>query len=171
MTVPFAPIADYRCSLFVAPGSASKRISRDVYRRGSGAPVVIIQELPRIGAEILRLADEFIARDFAVILLHLFGPLEKISMGGNLVRVFCMRNEFSLFESKRFSPVVDCLKALCQQAKAQGEPKGVGATRVINHTLPGKGRSVLTIDFVDEQGHPTQEALNEILAYFAAQLR
>jgi dienelactone hydrolase len=256
MTVPFAPIADYRCSPFVAPGSTSKRISHDVYRRGSGAPVVIIQELPGIGPETLRLADEFVARGFEVILPHLFGPLEKISMGGNLVRVFCMRNEFSLFESNRSSPIVDWLKALCQQVKAQGQHKGVGvigmcltgnfaislmgddsvlaavssqpsmplmkstelhmsaddidnirqhidstapmhayrfagdplcnaqkfqtidkafndegATRVVTHTLPGKGHSVLTIDFVDEQGHPTREALNEILAYFAAQLQ
>jgi dienelactone hydrolase len=45
-----------------------------------------------------------------------------------------------------------------------------GIERVITHTLPGKGHSVLTIDFVDEQGHPTREALNEILAYFSAQL-
>ncbi len=256
MTVPFTPIVDYRCSPFVAPGSTGKRISHDVYRRGSGAPVVIIQELPGIGPETLRLADEFVARGFEVILPHLFGPLEKISMGGNLVRVFCMRKEFSLFESKRSSPIVDWLKALCQQVKAQGQHKGVGvigmcltgnfaislmgddsvlaavssqpsmplmkstelhmsaddidnirqhidstapmhayrfagdplcnaqkfqtidkafndegATRVVTHTLPGKGHSVLTIDFVDEQGHPTREALNEILAYFAAQLQ
>jgi hypothetical protein len=46
-----------------------------------------------------------------------------------------------------------------------------GTTRVVTHTLPGKGHSVLTLDFVDEDGHPTREALNEILAYFAAQLQ
>ena len=256
MTVPFTPIADYRCSPFDALGSTGKRINHNVYRRGSGAPVVIIQELPGIGPETLRLADEFVARDFEVVLPHLFGPLEKISMGGNLARVFCMRREFNLFEKKRSSPIVDWLKALCREVKAQGQHRGVGvigmcltgnfaislmgddsvlaavssqpsmplmkptelhlspddihnireridstapihayrfagdplcnvqkfqaidtafnddgARRIVTHTLPGKGHSVLTIDFVDEQGHPTREALNDILAYFSAQLQ
>ena len=256
MTVSFTPIAEYRCFPFASPGSTGKRISHDVYRRGSGAPVVIIQELPGIGPETLRLADEFVARGFEVVLPHLFGPLEKISMGGNLARVFCMRREFSLFESKRSSPIVDWLRALCREVRSQGSHKGVGVIgmcltgnfaislmgddsvlaavssqpsmplmkptelhmsvadvaiirrridntapmhtyrfagdplcnakkfeaidkafnddgteRVITHTLPGKGHSVLTIDFVDEQGHPTREALNNILTYFSAQLQ
>ncbi len=46
-----------------------------------------------------------------------------------------------------------------------------GITRVVTHTLPGKGHSVLTLDFVDAAGHPTRAALDEILAYFAAQLQ
>jgi dienelactone hydrolase len=256
MTAPYTPIADYDCAPFAASVTSGARISHDVYRRGSGAPVVIIQELPGIGPETLRLADEFVARGFAVVLPHLFGPLEKISTGGNLVRVFCMRREFSLFEAHRASPIVDWLKALCREVKAQGPHKGVGVigmcltgnfaislmgddsvlaavssqpsmplmkadelhmsasdigdirqridatapmhayrfagdpmcnaakfraidaafnnegtTRIVTHTLPGKGHSVLTLDFVDEQGHPTREALNEILAYFAAQLQ
>lgn len=256
MSIPFTPIADYRFSTFEARDHSGKSISHDVYQRGSGAPVVIIQELPGIGPETLRLADEFVARGFTVVLPHLFGPLEKISMGGNLVRVFCMRKEFSLFESKRSSPIVDWLKALCREVKTQSQHKGVGvigmcltgnfaislmgddsvlaavssqpsmplmkstelhmseddidvirkridntvpmhayrfagdplcnakkyqaideafndnnATRVVTHTLPGKGHSVLTIDFVDEQGHPTREALDDILTYFAAQLQ
>jgi dienelactone hydrolase len=256
MTATFTPIADYACAPFAAPLVSGAHISHDVYRRGSGAPVVIIQELPGIGPETLRLADEFVAHGFAVVLPHLFGPLEKTSTGGNLIRVFCMRREFSLFESHRSSPIVDWLKALCREVKAQGQHKGVGvigmcltgnfaislmgddsvlaavssqpsmplmkadelhmsasdigvirqridatapmhayrfdgdpmcsaakfqaiddafnndgSTRVVTHTLPGKGHSVLTLDFVDEDGHPTRKALNDILAYFAAQLQ
>lgn len=63
---------------------------------------------------------------------------------------------------------------LCNARKYEAIDKAFnddGATRVINHTLPGKGHSVLTIDFVDEKGHPTREALDEILAYFATQLQ
>jgi hypothetical protein len=37
--------------------------------------------------------------------------------------------------------------------------------------LPGKGHSVLTLDFVDEAGHPTHDALKNVLDYFAAKLR
>ena len=32
----------------------------------------------------MRLADEFVEHGFEVILPHLFGPLEKVSIGGNL---------------------------------------------------------------------------------------
>jgi hypothetical protein len=46
-----------------------------------------------------------------------------------------------------------------------------GTTRIHTHTLPGKGHSVLTLDFVDEQGHPTRNALDQILTYFHAQLK
>jgi dienelactone hydrolase len=256
MSKPYTSIAEYGCSPFAATCDNGTRISHDVYRRGSGAPVVIIQELPGIGPETMRLADEFVERGFTVVLPHLFGPLEKVSTGGNLLRVFCMRREFSLFESNRSSPIVDWLKALCRDIKAQGRHKGVGVigmcltgnfaislmgddsvlaavsaqpsmplmkaselhmsaediagirrridatapmhayrfegdpicnatkyqaidgafnndgvTRVVTHTLPGKGHSVLTLDFVDEQGHPTRDALNSILAYFATQLQ
>jgi predicted esterase len=43
-------------------------------------------------------------------------------------------------------------------------------SRIHLKTLPGKGHSVLTIDFVDEKNHPTRQALDEILAYLSRQL-
>ena len=256
MSQAFTPVADYRCAPFSASSHDGSAITHDVYRRGHGAPVVIIQELPGIGPETLRLADEFVARGFEVVLPHLFGPLERTSTGGNLMRVFCMRREFHLFASHGSSPIVDWLRALCRATRAQGQHRGVGVigmcltgnfaislmgddsvlaavssqpsmplmkaselhmsaddidtvrqhiertapmhtyrfagdplcnaakfqaidqafnndgtTRIVTHTLPGKGHSVLTLDFVDEVGHPTREALNDILAYFAAQLQ
>ncbi len=204
----------------------------------------------------MRLADEFVNKGFEVILPHLFGPLEKVSIGGNLIRVFCMRKEFNLFRKNSSSPIVDWLKALCRDIKIQSQTRGVGvigmcltgnfaislmaddsvlaavssqpsmpllkptqlhmsedeivairrriektapihayrfaedpmctaekyqaieeafndseATRIITHTLPGKGHSVLTLDFVDGSGHPTRSALDDILAYFSVQLR
>jgi hypothetical protein len=38
------------------------------------------------------------------------------------------------------------------------------------NTLPGKGHSVLTLHFVDEEGHPTRKALDEIMDYFGSKL-
>jgi dienelactone hydrolase len=256
MSQAFTPIADYRCAPFAANGNDGSAITHDVYRRGNGAPVIIIQELPGIGPETLHLADEFVAHGFEVVLPHLFGPLERTSTGGNLIRVFCMRREFHLFASHGTSPIVDWLRALCRDTRAQGQHQGVGVigmcltgnfaislmgddsvlaavssqpsmplmkasdlhmsadeivtvrqhiertapmhtyrfegdpicnaakfkaidqafnndgnTRIVTHTLPGKGHSVLTLDFIDEAGHPTRDALNQILAYFAAQLQ
>ena len=46
-----------------------------------------------------------------------------------------------------------------------------GTSRVQEITLPGKGHSVLTLDFVNENGHPTREALANVLQYFEDQLR
>ena len=45
------------------------------------------------------------------------------------------------------------------------------STRMEELTLPGKGHSVLTLDFVDEAGHPTRAALDNVIEYFTKQLR
>jgi len=43
--------------------------------------------------------------------------------------------------------------------------------RVRLETLPGKGHSVLTLDFVDEEGHPTSQALSSVISYFDDRLK
>jgi dienelactone hydrolase len=215
--------------------------------------IVVIQELPGIGPETLRLVDKIIASGFRVLLPHLFGPLGRTNTLGNTARVFCMRKEIHLFRENRSSPIVDWLKALCLNAKTDGG-HGVGvigmcltgnfamslmaddsvlaavasqpsmpfgragalhmseeeigalitridatapmkayrfegdwmcssqkfdainqalnndASRVELTTLPGKGHAVLTLDFVDQAGHPTRQALEGILRYFHQQL-
>ena len=255
MTIQFTSIANYTKSSFTATANTGTSITHDIYRRGTGAPIILIQELPGIGKETLRLADKFIAQGFQVILPHLFGPLEQTSTMGNLIRVFCMRREFHLFKTNGTSPIVDWLKALCKQVKAEQKVKGVGVIgmcltgnfaislmgdesvlaavssqpampfasakglhlgetdieaiksnidktapmmalrfekdalsppakfkcihdtfntekeRIKLKTLPGKGHSVLTLDFVDQEGHPTHKALQEVIAYFTTQLK
>lgn len=225
-------------------------VGHDVYSKGEGPVVVIIQELPGIGPETLRLADSFVDRGFTVVLPHLFGPLGKISVRGNTLRVLCMRKEFRIFEQGKTSPVVDWLRALCQELKYKHEVKGVAVIgmcltgnfaislmaddavlagvasqpslpindhadlhmssqdiqqirarlddqepmmafrfaedtfcraprfeqldkafngdrqRINLQTLPGKGHAVLTLDFVDELGHPTKQAFEQVVAYF-----
>jgi dienelactone hydrolase len=250
----FTSIDKFAKSSFKAPTSDGGEIPHDIYQLGSGAPIVIIQELPGIGQETLDLAQRFVAQGFSVYLPHLFGPIGKISLAGNVARVFCMRKEFHLFEANKTSPIVDWLKALCQKIKTDTDMKGVGVigmcltgnfaislmaddsvlaavasqpsmpitkqsalhmspndisqikqgidtsdsiyvyrfdqdpickaakfealdtefnhdkSRIHLKTLPGKGHSVLTLDFVDEKNHPTHQALDEILAYFSRQL-
>lgn len=245
----------YSLRSFTAP-FASGELMHDVYERGEGPPVVIIQELPGIGVETLQLAERFVDEDFRVVLPHLFGPLGRISMLGNAVRVFCLRREFHLFAKNASSPIVDWLKSLCHDVRNREGVDGVGvigmcltgnfaislmaddnvlagvasqpslpffdqtalhmsdaevgraSARLDQHgpmlafrfeedkvctgarfdaiarrfngegnerirlqTLPGKGHSVLTLDFCDEAGHPTRRALDDVLAYFSHKLK
>lgn len=242
--------------VFEAPLSSGKSVTHDIYSKGDGPIVVIIQELPGIGRETLRLADMFIERGFKVVLPHLFGPLGRTSTLRNTFRVLCMRREFSIFARNKTSPIVDWLRALCQKLKAdhgvegvatigmcltgnfaislmaddavlasvasqpslpigkhsglhmspgdigrvrdrldvvgpmkayrfEGDPlctadKFTAIDKAFNDdtervttsgVMPGKGHSVLTLDFVDEAGHPTREAFDEIVAYFGDKLR
>ena len=231
-----------------------QRATHDIYEKGSGNVVVIIQELPGIGQETLALAEAFVSDGFCVVLPHLFGPLGRTSMLGNTVRVLCMRREFSIFQSDKTSPIVAWLRALCADAKSRHKVSGVGvigmcltgnfaislmaddavlggvasqpslairdneslhmteqevidvreaidqkghalayrfegdplctatkfesykkrfnddAERVKLTTLPGKGHSVLTLDFVNEVGNPTRTALDDVLSYFRKRL-
>lgn len=239
---------------FQAPIASGHVISHDVYSRGAQRPtVVIIQELPGIGPETLALADRFADQGYRVVLPHLFGPLGRISMIGNMTRVVCMRKEFHLFAKNHASPVVDWLKALCRDMQDNQNAGGVGVIGMcltgnfaislmadesvlagvasqpsmplndqkalhlspaeiaavrnrldaqgsmmalrfegdrlctadkfaaINRTfnddaerirfveLPGKGHSVLTLDFI-KGGQPAEAALQEVFAYFQDKL-
>lgn len=254
MSSSAGPMAAYEKSSFTAPIPDGSQICHDVYARGDGNVIVLIQELPGIGPETLHLADALVKSGFRVLLPHLFGPLGKVRTVGNLVRVFCMRREFHLFQQNQSSPIVDWLKALCQDTRASTGSRGVGVigmcltgnfamslmaddsvlaavasqpsmpfghsgalhmseeeidalknkvspaapmkalrfegdfmcsaakfraidarindsgTCVKLHTLPGRGHSVLTLDFVDEAGHATRRALDDVLDYFHRQL-
>ena len=255
MTPAATQISDYTKTVFTAETREGHRVSHDIYFRGSGTPVVLIQELPGIGQETLALADRLIEAGHEVVMPHLFGPLGKISIGGNLARVMCMRKEFRLMASNASSPISDWLRLLCREVRDSRSVDGVGVIgmcltgnfaitligddsvlaaiasqpampffkqgalhmsqteiaisrqaleakgpmrvlrfeddplstveksecihrtfnddgheRVKEIVIPGKGHSVLTLDFVDEAGHPTREALNNVLAYFAENL-
>ncbi|MFQ3230286.1 dienelactone hydrolase family protein [Reinekea sp.] len=119
---------------FIANTRYNDVISHDIYEKGSGAVIVLIQELPGIGKSTLRLADKLVSRGFKVVLPHLFGPLGSISIFGNTARLFCMRKEFQLFKRGRMSPVVDWLAALCRHVKEVNRVEGVG---VIGMCLTG----------------------------------
>ena len=253
----FAPtqIADYTRTVFTAETREGHSVSHDVYHLGSGTPVVLIQELPGIGQETLELADRLVSAGFEVIMPHLFGPIGRTSIVGNLARVLCLRKEFSVLAANRSSPIVDWLRLLCRGVRQSRGVRGVGvigmcltgnfaisliaddsvlasvasqpampffkqgalhmssedvadvrhaldkkgpmqvlrfeddplctsakseciqkafndhsSTRVEEITLPGKGHSVLTLDFINEEGHPTRAALDKVLAYFKRQL-
>src|SRR5262245_55913851 len=119
---------------FRAAITAEHFAEHDVYERGQGPPIVLIQELPGIGQETLRLADALIAAGYRVVLPHLFGPLGRTATAGNLLRGLCMRREFHLFASNASSPIVNWLRALCQAVRDSANVRGVG---VIGMCLTG----------------------------------
>lgn len=125
----------YQKSAFTAKMRNGKSATHDIYTLGTGKKVLIlIQELPGIGQETLALADRFVTQDYTVVLPHLFGPIGKTATFSNLVRVFCMRKEFSVFAKNESSPIVDYLAALCMEMKTQHQVKGVA---VIGMCLTG----------------------------------
>jgi dienelactone hydrolase len=253
-TVPQIDVFDKES--FQAKTTTGVDITHDVYSRGEGPAVIIIQELPGIGQETLALADKFVVKGYKVFLPHLFGPIGKTSGLPNFIRVLCMKKEFAIFEKNKASPIVDWLKSLCQYIRKEENVEGVGVIgmcltgnfaislmaddsvlagvasqpalplrggnllhmseqeisetkirlqevgpmkayrfevdgmsppekfeaidKTFNsgsspcvelNTLPGKGHSVLTLHFVDEEGHPTRKALDEIMDYFHSKLR
>lgn len=231
--------------------AASCEIEHKVYVSGVGPPLLILQELPGIGPQTLRLAEALTSQGFSVYLPHLFGPLGETQVVRNLARVLCMRKELAIFQRGKSSPIVDWLRALSHviSQRRAGQPVGVigmcltgnfaislltepcvraavasqpslpvlapsdlhitegelinirermkelepvhlyrfeedplcppekakayelalnraGERHLIVHNLPGRAHSVFTLDFVDEQGHPTRVALEEVIAYF-----
>ncbi len=127
-------LSDWEKSAFSTDAVDGKPLAHDVYTKGEGPVVLIIQELPGIGEETKRLADDLIAAGFRVVLPHLFGPIGRLSFAGNLARVFCMRREFAVFARRRTSPVVNWLRALGAEVKARYGVEGIG---VIGMCLTG----------------------------------
>ena len=211
-------ITHYEKSIFTASLKSGQAVSHDVYARGQGSVIVIIQELPGIGPETLRLVDNIIASGFRVLLPHLFGPLGRTSTLGNTassgvgVIGMCLTGNFAMslmaddsvlaaVASQPSMPFgraaalhmsegeIDALKTrvdatapmkayrfegdwMCSTEKFKAIDQVINndANRVELNTLPGKGHAVLTMDFVDQAGHPTRHALDEILSYFHLQL-
>ena len=127
-----APLSTFEKVSFTAPLAGEPR-TFDVFRRGAGPPVVLIQELPGIGPETLAFADRLVTAGFEAWLPHLFGPLGRTS-SLNLVRVLCMRRAFQLFAKHRTDAIVGWLRALCADVKSQTGAPGVG---VIGMCLTG----------------------------------
>ncbi len=124
----------YSKLVFSSDAVDGRPLEHDVYVKGDGPVVLIIQELPGIGPQMLKLADRLVAEGFRVVMPHLFGPIGRLSFVGNGVRLLCMRREFALFARNKTSPVVAWLKALCQRLRLDYDVPGIG---VIGMCLSG----------------------------------
>lgn len=127
-------IKGYELRKFSSDAMGGNSVEFDIYEKGEGPIIIILQELPGIDQETIKFADKMVAYGFRVVMPHLFGPLGKFAIAGNLVRLFCIRREFNLFAKKQTSPIVAWLKALCRDAQQRYNVKGVG---VIGMCLTG----------------------------------
>ena len=241
---------------FQAASGRGQTLHHLVYSAGQGPVLLLLQEMPGIGPEMIRLAERFRKEGFQVYIPHLFGPIGEVDRVLNGIRILCMRKEFALFSSGETSPITAWLRALIGtistrspfskmgvigmcltgnfalslmtegpvHAAVASQPslpvhrhdvvhmsdadihalrnaidqKGdvhayrfandpmctsirfnaldqalneTGNQRIGLHTLPGVGHAVLTLDLVDREGHPTQEALENVVGYFKGRLQ
>lgn len=119
---------------FSAALSDGQIVEHDIYEKGAGPVIVILQELPGICPDTLKFVDKIVAAGFRVVVPHLFGPLGKFAIGRNVARLFCVRREINLFARNQSSPIVDWLRALCRDAQ---ERYGVAGVGVIGMCLTG----------------------------------
>ena len=113
--------------------SPSKRL---VYKKGSGAAVILMHELPGMIPECVDLGRR-LAENFTVYLPLLFGePDQPFSLTKMMqhTALLCISQEFYCFAKNKSSPITKWLKALCRQAKQECGGKGVG---VIGMCLTG----------------------------------
>lgn len=121
-------------STFYFPeNGTSKRL---VYKKGSGAAVILMHELPGMIPECVDLARR-LAENFTVYMPLLFGepdrPLSLPKMAKYTAQL-CISQEFYCLAKNRSSPITKWLKKLCQEAKKECGGNGVG---VIGMCLTG----------------------------------
>jgi dienelactone hydrolase len=120
--------------------------TRTVYRRGAGAGVVIIHEVPGITPAVERFANSVVDAGFTAYLPHLFGVPGRPESAAYIARGMlgaCIRREFAVLARRASSPVTDWLRALCRRAHAECGGPGVGA---IGMCLTGNFALSLMVD-------------------------
>ena len=120
-------------TFYFSDNNSSKRL---VYKKGSGAAVILMHELPGMIPECVDLARR-LSENFTVYMPLLFGePNKPFSIPKMLqyTAQICISQEFYCFARNKSSPITDWLKALCRQAKQECGGKGIG---VIGMCLTG----------------------------------
>ncbi|MEX0285864.1 MAG: dienelactone hydrolase family protein [Paracoccaceae bacterium] len=141
---------------FTARMSNGRDAAHEVYVKGDGPPILLMQELPGIGPETLALVDRLVAAGFRVYLPHFLGTFGKVTMMRNTIRVLCVRREINVFLKGRQSPFADWFRALARHIRERDAAKGVG---VIGMCLTGSFALTLMADDAVLGGVASQPAL------------
>jgi dienelactone hydrolase len=104
-------------------------ITHPVYRAGTGPAVVVMAEIPGITPKVLAFARRVVDVGCTVYLPALFGipgrePDARAMLAASRV---CVSREFTLFATRKVSPVTGWLRALAKDAHEECGGPGVGA--------------------------------------------
>jgi dienelactone hydrolase len=114
---------------FVRTRFAHNGKSRDVYRKGSGPAVVVIEELPGITPGVLGFARQVADLGCTAAVPQLFGePGARATARRELSSLIsaCVSRDFTVLATSRTSPVVEWLRALARSLHGECGGPGVG---------------------------------------------
>ncbi|MDP5217787.1 dienelactone hydrolase family protein [Ruegeria sp. 2205SS24-7] len=141
---------------FSAPLSTGDEATHEVYVKGSGPPILLLQEMPGIGPETLSLADRLVGAGFTIYLPHLLGTFGKLTPLRVTARLFCVRREFKIFARGRQSPIAGWMCALARDIRDRESAEGIG---VIGMCLTGSFALTLMADDAVLGGVASQPSL------------
>jgi len=105
-------------------------VTHPTYRKGTGAGVIVISEIPGITEDVITFSDELVGQGFTVVMPHLFGtvvsPDSTLAVMGSL-RQACINREFNKMRLQQTSPIADWLRSLARELHAELGGPGVGA--------------------------------------------
>lgn len=127
-------LAGFEKRQFTSDAMGGPPVTHDIYEKGTGPVIIVLQELPGIDPATIKFTDRLADAGFRVVMPHLFGKLNKFALGRNMARLFCVRREINMFAKNRTSPIVSWLRALCHDVRKRYDVDGVG---VIGMCLTG----------------------------------
>lgn len=124
MSGPEADLTGWIKERFAAEGFAY-----DVYRKGEGAGVVLIPEMPGVHPGVLALGNHLVDNGFTVVIPSLYGTPGAAAMRPGMVPVMvrgCVAKEFAAFAINKDRPITRYLRALARDLNAKTPGRGVG---------------------------------------------
>jgi dienelactone hydrolase len=122
-------LGDFTKGTFTGP-DRGRQVSRAVFRKGSGPPVIVMAEIPGITPKVAGFARRLVDSGFTAVLPHIFGePGRAISMPYAIrsIAPACVSKEFSTFAAGRTSPITEWLRALARHEHEASGGLPVGA--------------------------------------------
>lgn len=124
MSGPEADLTGWIKDSFAAEG-----FTYDVYRKGEGAGVVLIPEMPGVHPGVLALGNHLVDNGFTVVIPSLYGTPGAAAMRPGMLPVMvrgCVAKEFAAFAIDKDRPITRYLRALARDLNEKTPGKGVG---------------------------------------------
>ncbi len=105
-------------------------VTRDVYSRGKGPPVLVMHEMPGITPPVIHLATRIADAGFAVTLPHLFGKIGRpfsVAYQAHEMTRACLGREFTMLARHEGSPITDWLREIGRSLHVNSGGMGIGA--------------------------------------------